>query len=124
MVLIDVLPSLQSFPTWRKLGMKLVTHFPSHLRQPLYTTYGMSVGERPKSPMIHKDSVATILQRIQSIQNGFPASRFPAPTLVLSTNGSFHQQWLELSHTIDVLTAHKKTDPSQQIRDWLELIGT
>lgn len=119
MVLIDVLPSLQSFPTWRKLGMKLATHFPSHLLQPLYTTYRMSVGERPKSPMIPKDSIATILQRIQSIENGFPSSRFPVPTLVLSTNGSFHQQWLELSHTIDVLTAHKKTDPSQQIRDWL-----
>ena len=119
MVLIDVLPSLQSFPRWRKLGMKLAAHLPHRLLQPLYTTYRMSVGERPKSPMIPKDSIATILQRIQSIENGFPSSRFPVPTLVLSTNGSFHQQWLELSHTIDVLTAHKKTDPSQQIRDWL-----
>ena len=124
MVLIDVLPSLQSFPTWRKLGMKLAAHLPHRLLQPLYTTYRMSVGEQPKNPMIHKDSIATTLQRIQSIENGFPSSRFPVPTLVLSTNGSFHQQWLELSDTIDALTAHKKTDPSQQIRDWLELIGT
>ena len=124
MVLIDVLPSLQSFPRWRKLGMKLAAHLPHRLVQPVYTAYRMSVGERgssktSKTPKKLKDSVATILQRIQSIENGFPSSRFPVPTLVLSTNGSFHQQWLELSDTLDALTAHKKTDPSQQIRDWL-----
>jgi pimeloyl-ACP methyl ester carboxylesterase len=123
-VLIDVLPTIQSFPTWRKLGIKMATHLPNRLVQPLYTAYRMSVGERPKSSKIHKDSVATILQRIQSIQNGFPSSKFPVPTLVLSSNLSFHEQWLTLSRSIDVLTAHKKTDPSQQIRDWLESIGT
>lgn len=126
-VLIDVLPSIQSFPRWRKLGMRLATHLPHRLVQPVYTAYRMSVRERGSSNTSNtsktskkiKDSVATILQRIQSIENGFPSSKFPVPTLVLSTNGSFHQQWLELSHTIDALTAHKKTDPSQQISDWL-----
>ena len=111
-VLIDVLPTIEAFPNRRAIGFAVLDKLPQRIAQYLYNQYRSRQGEVSVQ-------VRDVLLRVRSIQEEFPDPYFPIPTLVVSTNMHFHNEWKQLSKEHDVLSVQEKTNLSVQINTWV-----
>jgi pimeloyl-ACP methyl ester carboxylesterase len=113
LILIDVLPDLASFPNHRALAFTVLSKLPQRLSQYIYNQYRSRQGETSVQ-------MRDVLLRVRSIQKRFPSPYFPVPTLVVSTNKHFHQQWKQMSQEHDLLSVQEKTNLSVQINAWVK----
>ncbi len=79
-VLVDALPSIDSFPKWKLLGLYTNSFLPNRIRLSIYNFYRLASGNS-----VTQD-ITSILSRIESIIEHFPEQKFPIPTIVLSSN--------------------------------------
>ena len=113
LILLDVLPKLDVFPNRRAIGFTVLDKLPQRISQYLYNQYRSRQGETPVQ-------VRDVLLRVRSIQEEFPHPYFPVPTLVVSTNSYFHNEWKQLSVEHEVLSVQEKSNLSIQINRWAE----
>ncbi len=112
-VLNDVLPRMDRFPTHRAIVFGVLNKLPNRMSQLVYDVYRRRSGQRSVD-------VVTVLQRLASIHTEFPQPRFPLPTLVLSSNPQFHRVWLDLAKVHPQVSAQEKQDLSLQIKKWAD----
>ena len=114
-VLLDVLPTLDSFPKRKGILFSIVQRLPTRISQTIYNQYRYHQNQRPVP-------VKDALDKVLSLQQNFPRHAFPIPTLVLSTNVQFHHVWKKKSIDHELLTAQEQKTISVQIGKWLGTI--
>ena len=113
LILLDVLPNLDAFPKHRQFTFGLLTRLPESIAQSMYHFYRTV----QKNPPV---DVLPVLERVRSIRCHFPDQNFHVPTLVISSNIHFHNEWEILSDGHSLLTTQRKTDCDIQIRQWVQ----
>lgn len=91
LILIDVLPTLSVFPSWKSGLLNLANYLPHTILQSSYTLYRQIQGEDQSV------DIDAVLSRIRSFQKDFPQPIFPVPTMVLSTNHTFTRVWRQIA---------------------------
>ena len=115
LVLIDVLPGVENLSKWRLMALSTIPFLPTRITQTIYDAYRKASGQSEKT------NFKKIFGRLVSIIEHFPEPKFPLPTLVLSSDEGFYEQWNILSHLHENLHSQKVVDPSKQISEWLKL---
>ena len=114
-VLLNVLPGVEHFSKWRLMALRTIPLLPTRITQTIYDAYRKASGQSEKT------NFKKIFGRLVSIIENFPEPKFPLPTLVLSSDEGFYEQWNILSHLHENLHSQKVVDPSKQISEWLKL---
>ena len=112
-VLIDVLPNIELFPKRKAAVFALLDKLPSQIAQGIYDVYRKRAGQESAD-------VVAVLERVQSIQRGFPKPCFSLPTLVVSSNRTFHQSWREMASVHQHVFATENRDISRQVAEWID----
>lgn len=112
-VLIDVLPSIALFPKRKAAVFTVLERFPSRMAQVIYDVYRKRAGQQLAD-------VVAVLDRVASIHQEFPQPSFAQPTLVVSSNHTFHLSWRERASAHQNVFARQKRDLSRQVIEWID----
>lgn len=112
-ILIDVLPKIELFPKRKAAVFTVLEKIPSQMAQGIYDVYRKSAGQKSAD-------VVAVLERVQSIQRGLPKPCFSLPTMVVSSNCTFHQSWREVASVHQHVFATENRDLSRQVVEWID----
>jgi len=112
-ILIDVLPNIELFPKRKAAVFAILEKLPSPMAQVIYDVYRKRAGQESAD-------VVAVLERVQSIQREFPKPDFSLPTLVVSSNHTFHRSWRERARVHPLLSVTEKGDLSRQVVEWID----
>lgn len=114
-ILIDVLPNVDLFPKRKAAVFAILEKLPSQMAQVIYDAYRKRAGQESAD-------VVAVLERVQSIQRGFPKPCFSLPTMVVSSNRIFHQSWREMASVHQHVLATENRDLSRQVAEWIDCL--